>query len=178
MRRAPFAFGLLVLASAAMAQTPTASLGVSVNAYYLDSAKLRSAFGDPAITYGVNLSAVNRPQANKPTFAYNIVTATKGDNKFFLLPATIGYEVQFADRSANVLPYARVEGGYAYYDVAIHHDDFDKSFKAGGFAGAVEAGLVFNKAIAVKARYNLFQERFGVNLSGLEVGLVYTFGKL
>lgn len=174
MRRASIALGLLALASAAMAQD-SARLGVSVNAYYISDSKLRDVFGNPAITYGLNLSAINRPQANRLTYAYNPIAAQKGDSKFFMLPVTIGYELQFAERRASTLPYVRAEAGYSYYDIAIHDNGWNQSFKAGGFVGAVEAGVVFNRSIALKARYNLFQERFGVNMSGAELGLVYNF---
>ena len=174
MRRASLALGLLAFASAAMAQD-SAKLGVSVNAYYITESKLRDVFGNPAVTYGLNLSAINRPQANKLSYAYNPIAARKGNSNFFLLPVTVGYELQFADRQASTLPYVRAEAGYAYYDVAIHDNGWNQSFKAGGFVGAVEAGMVFNKSIALKARYNLFQERFGVNLSGIELGVVYNF---
>lgn len=175
MRRASLALGLLALASAGMAQSQSASAGVSVNAYYITQSKLKDVFGNPAITYGLNLSGLTRPQANKPTFAYNPITASKDSSRFFLLPVTIGYETQFADRGANVVPYIREEVGYAYYDVAIHNNGIDESFKAGGYVAAVEAGLVLNKSIGLKARYNLFQDRFGINLSGLELGVVYNF---
>lgn len=175
MRRASLALGLLAIASAAMGQAQSAQVGASVNAYFLTQKKMRDVFGDPALTYGLNLSSLTRPQANKPTFAYNPIAASKGDSRFFLLPVTIGYELQFADRGSNMVPYLRGEGGYAYYDVAIHDNGIDQSFKAGGFVAAVEAGIVMNKSIGLKARYNLFQDRFGVNLSGLELGLVYNF---
>ena len=177
MRRLSLALGLIVLASAASAQSQKARIGASVNAYFFSDSHVREAFGDPALTYGVNLASLNRPQENKPTFAYNIISAAKGDSALFLLPFTIGYEKQFADRkTANFLPYARIEGGVAYYDVAIHNDNWDRSFKTFGGVAAAEIGVVLNKAVAIKARYNLFQDRSGVKLSGAEVGLTYSFG--
>ncbi len=177
MRRLPLILGLAALAAAASAQDQKARLGVSVNAYYFNEGRVRDALGEPAITFGVNLAALNRPQENKPSFAYNIITASKGDSTLFLLPFTVGYEKQFANRrEAKVLPYARVEAGIAYYDVALHRGGFDKSFKAGGYTAAAEVGLVLNKNLAIKGRYNLFQERSGIDLSGVEVGLTYNFG--
>jgi hypothetical protein len=175
MRRASIALGMIALASVAMGQSQSTQAGVSANAYFLTQKKMRDVFGDPALTYGLNLSGLTRPQANRPTLAYNPIAASKGDSRFFLLPLTIGYEIQLTDRNSNMVPYGRIEGGYAYYDVAIHDSGIDQSFKAGGFVAAVEAGLVMNKSIGLKARYNLFQDRFGVNLSGLELGLVYNF---
>lgn len=177
MRRVSLALGLLALAAVATAQSKTARLGASVNAYFFSNSRVSDAFGEPALTYGVNLASLNRPQENKPSFAYNIISANRNDSKLFLLPFTVGYEKQFADRNAaKLLPYARIEAGVAYYDVAIHNGGYDKSFKTGGAVGAAEIGLVFNKSVAVKARYNVFQERSGVNLSGAEFGLTYSFG--
>ncbi|GEM_PF-6084367 len=177
MRRVSLALGLLALAPLALAQNQQARLGVSVNAYFFSDKNVRDALGDPAITYGVNLSALNRPQANRLSFAYNIISASKDDSTLFLLPFTVGYERQFADRrTARLLPYARVEAGGAYYDVALHNGDYDKSFKTFGVVGAAEIGMVFNRNFALRGRYNLFQERSGVKLSGFEVGVTYNFG--
>ena len=180
MRRASLAFGLLTLAMAAHGQQQQpARFGASVSAYYISDSRLRDAFGNPALTYGVNASALSRPRANKPTFAYNVLTATKGDSKFFLVPFTIGYEKQLGDRlTAKTLPYARVEAGYAYYDVAIHDGSYNQSFKTGGFTAGAEAGIIFNRSLGLKARYNLFQDRFGVDLSGVQVGVTYNFFSL
>lgn len=177
MRRASLAFALLALAPAALAQAnQTARLGLSVNAYYFTEGRVRDALGEPALTYGLSAASLNRPRENKLSFAYNIVSAAKDDSRLFLLPVTVGYEKQFAPRRSSTLPYARVEAGFAYYDVALHDGDYDKSFKTGGAVGAAEVGVIFNGSLGLKGRYNLFQERFGVDLSGFEVGLTYTFG--
>ncbi len=178
MRRASLALALLAAAPFAAAQASNVQLGASVNAYFFADGKLRSAFGNPAITYGANLTALNRPSANKLTFAYDIITADRGDSRLFVLPLTIGYERQFADSDASLLPYFRLEGGVAYYDVALHDGGNDLSYKSYGGVGGAEIGVVFNKALALKAKYYIFQGREGINFSGFEVGLVYNFGRL
>lgn len=179
MRRAPLALALLAAAPFAAAQASNVQIGANVNAYFFADGKLRNAFGNPALTYGANLTALNRPSANKLTFAYDIITADRGDSRLFVLPFTVGYEKQFADaKTANVLPYFRVEGGVSYYDVALHDGGNDIAYKSYGGVGGAEVGLVFSKTLAVKAKYYIFQGREGVNFSGFQVGLTYNFGRL
>ena len=178
MRRVPLALALLAAAPFAAAQASNVRLGASVNGYFFADSKLRDAFGNPALTYGVNLSTINRPSANRLTFAYDIITADRGDSRIFVLPFTVGYEKQFADRNASLLPYFRVDAGVSYYDIALHDGGQDTSFKSWGGVGGAEVGVVFNKTVALKAKYYLFQSREGISFSGFEVGLVYNFGRL
>ena len=175
MRRAFLVLAPLALASVACAQQKTARLGASVNAYFFSDEKVRSALGDPALTYGANLSSISRPRANKLSFAYDIISASRDGSTLFVLPLTAGYEKQFGDRAQKLVPYARLEGGVAYYDVAIHNGDYDKSFKSYGAVGAAEVGVVLNRTLSLKAKYYLFQNR-GVGLSGAQLGVVYNFG--
>lgn len=177
MRRASLALALLATAPFAAAQASNIQLGASVNAYFFGDSKLRNAFGNPSLTYGANLTTLNRPSANKLTFAYDLIVADRNDNRLFVLPLTVGYEKQFTSTDSSFLPYVRIDAGAAYYDVALHHDE-DISFKSWGAVGGIEAGIVFNKTVGLKARYYLFQGREGINFSGVEIGLVYNFGKL
>ena len=178
MRRAPLALALLAAAPFAAAQASNVQLGASVNAYFFSDSKLRNAFGNPSLTYGANLTAINRPSANKLTFAYDIIVADRDGSRLFVLPLTVGYEKQFAERDASVLPYFRLEGGVAYYDIALHNGGNDISFKSYGAVGGAEVGLVFSKTVALKAKYYLFQSREGLTNSGFELGLVYNFSRL
>ena len=155
----------------------TSRLGASVNGYFFADHRLRDAFGNPALTYGADLSEVAAPKGDKLAFAYDVVSANRNDSRLFIVPLTVGYVKLLADRSADLIPYFRIAGGGAYYDVAVHDGGFDRSFKTFGGVGLAEAGVVFGKRIALKAKYFLFQNR-GVPLSGLEVGLTYSFGKV
>lgn len=175
MRRAILALGLLSAAAVAAAQANQIRVGATVNAYFFSSKRLSDAFGDPTLTYGVNLSSLVRPRANKLSFQYDILTARRDDSVLFVVPLTAGYEVQAPNANPNVLPYARIDGGVSYNDVAIHNNGDDKSFKTFGVVASAEVGVVFQKRIGLKAKYFLFQDHDGVNLSGAQVGLVYTF---
>lgn len=183
MRRASLVLGLAALSGFAAAQkVAPISLGVSAGAYFLTDSKMRDVFGNTVLTFGVTTASLHRPEAGKLAVNYNVITGRKDDSLFVMVPVTLGYEYHFGgdtsgyvQKTSNTLPYARIEAGAAYYDVAIHDGGNDQSFKAGGAFGGAEIGVVFNDRIGVNARYNLAQERFGVNLSGFSVGLTYIF---
>ena len=175
MRRAPLALVPLAFASLAGAQQKTARAGASLSTYFFADKRISQALGDPAITYGASLSEIKRPQAGKLAFAYDIISAKRSGSTLFLLPVSVGIEKQFGDSQGKAVPYARIEAGAAYYDVAIHNGGYDRSFKTGGAVGAAEIGFVLNQTFSLKAKYYLFQDRFGVNLSGAQFGVVYNF---
>ena len=177
MRRALPALGLLALAPFAAAQASNVRLGVSVNSYFFTDSRLRDAFGDPALTYGANLSEISGPTGNKFGLAYDFITASRGDSQLFVVPLTLGVTRVFGDVRSSTVPYARIAVGGAYYDVAVHDNGYDKSFKTFGAVATAEAGIVFSRTVGIKAKYFVFQNR-GVPLSGIQVGLVYNFGKL
>ena len=177
MRRLLPVFGLLALVPLAAAQASNVRLGVSVNSYLFADSRLRNAFGNPALTYGANLTEITGPRADKFGFAYDFITASKGDSQLFVVPLTLGLTRVFADKQASTIPYARIAAGGAYYDVAVHDGDYNKSFKTFGAVASAEAGIVFNRVVGLKAKYFVFQNR-GVPLSGIQIGLVYNFGAL
>ena len=177
MRRLLPLLGLLALAPLAAAQASNVRLGVSVNGYFFTDHRLRNAFGNPALAYGANLTEITGPTGSRSGLAYDFITASKGDSQLFVVPLTFGLTRVFADKQATTIPYARLAAGGAYYDVAVHDGDYNRSFKTFGAVATAEAGIVFNRVVGLKAKYFVFQNR-GVPLSGFQIGLVYNFGSL
>ena len=179
MRRVLPALVLLALAPLAAAQASNIRLGVSVSGYFFSDSRLRNAFGNPTLAYGANLTEISSPGSNnKISFAYDFISANRDDSSLFIIPLTLGYVRTFADpKTSATVPYFRLGAGGAYYDVAVHDGGYNKSFKTFGAVGSAEVGVVLSRVVALRAKYFLFQNR-GVPLSGLQLGLVYNFGRL
>ena len=167
------AFGLA--AGVAMGQTNNQiSLGVSAGLYFPTGSEIRDAFGDSIFTIGLTPVASSRPTAGQLTPSVSIIGADKDGSNFLLVPITLGYEMHFGNPYKDqVLPFARIEGGLAYYNYAVNVPGGRSSGSEVGLVGDAELGLQISKSITISAKYYLFQEEGGLNFNGLELGLTF-----
>lgn len=150
-------------------------LGPSVGLFIPTGSEMRNAFDSQLLTYGFGPSSADRPKERRFVSDFNVVSARRNGNKLFLFQVLQTYEIQFGDRERRIVPYARGGAGLAYYDYSITKRNGSRvSTKAGGWSATAEAGIVFNRQIALSARYNLFQRRDGISFDGWSLSATYT----
>jgi len=74
----------------------------------------------------------------------------------------------------GVQTYLRFGAGVAYYDYALTVNGQRNAAKTFGLTGGVELGIVVSSRLNLFGRYNYFQERGGLDFSGITVGVSYS----
>lgn len=157
-------------------------LGATAGWYIPTGGILRDAFGAQIFTIGLTPVATSRPSSGSLTPSFNIIGADKNGSKFLLIPVTLGYEYHFTgddNNTSSTIPYARLEGGAAYYNYDIQTGPgTSASASRFGWVADAELGLMLNKTIHVSAKYYIFQQQSGIDFNGFQLGVTFGFLRL
>lgn len=189
-----FALLALSLAIGASAQTidPTKLKpkkqfwGIELGAYLPTDGAVRDELGDALWRIGV--SPVSSRFSKKVTFGpdINLLWATNSnDSRLFLLPVTLVATIGLG-MNETTETYLAVGAGPAYFDYSlVRVTEAPKDglvatrYKDKGITGNVnaEVGLLFNKRLSVKGRYDYYPELDGFDFSGFSLSVNYAFLK-
>ncbi len=147
-------------------------VGLRLGAYFPTDSDVSERFGDVIPIVGIARAMPPRPGSFTLFPSLEISGARSGSDRFLIIPLTLVAEYQLPVTGV-VVPFARAEGGVAYYDYRMRIDSANvvrgREF---GPAAAVEAGVIATQHLRLSGRYRIFQSYDGFNFSGLELNAV------
>jgi len=164
------------VAAVSLVHAQGVQVGPRVGAFLPQSAVVRDAFGSAIPDFGFGRTRTGVSRGGSLRNDINVINANRNGNRLFLVPANLMLEVPLTmDENADGLqPYVRVGGGVAYMDYALTVNGNRVAAKTFGLTGSAELGVVFAKRWNLFGRYNYFQQRSGIDFSGITVGLSFS----
>ncbi len=163
------------LATSALGQNKTFSIGADGGAYFPSNSVIRNAFGASIFNIGPSFGPSIHVANGKFGVTGSAIHASKNGNTFLVLQGMVDYEKLLGKPIANMAyPYVKVAAGLAYADYSF--DNNGSHFGAKRFipTSQVELGIVINNRFKLAASYNLFSSVDGFNFDGLELKLTYS----
>jgi|APCry1669188879_1035177.scaffolds.fasta_scaffold134656_1 hypothetical protein len=152
--------------------------GPSVSLYYPIGSTLKNAFSSQILSFGFGpVDAVSSSQGRFRT-GVNFITASDHGNKMLLIPLSGIYERDFNPNESSTHPYGRIGAGVTYYDYSFRSGLKKYSNKALGASGFAELGVNISGRLNIYGRYNVFDQKDGVNFNGWSVGISYGILKI
>jgi hypothetical protein len=151
--------------------SPNIGLGVVVGDFLPSSTTISHAFGSNILTYGLSPVAFGRPNTSGLTPNISVIAADQNGSNFLIVPLTMGYEYHFGDSSSSTVPYARIDGGLAYFSFSVNTPGGTVTGNDLGEVADAELGVEFAKSLRLSAKYSIFSEEHGLSFNGLQIGL-------
>lgn len=174
MRKLLILTSLLCASAPAFGQTSqpsTLGIGVTVGDFLPSSKTISDAFGSNILTYGLTPTSFGRPNTSGLTPDISVIAADQNGSNFLIIPVTLGYEFHFGDTSSSTVPYARIEGGAAYFSYSVNTPGGTVTGNDIGTCGDAELGVEFSRSLRLSAKYYIFSEEHGLSFNGLQIGL-------
>lgn len=166
----------LAFAGSAQAQSQEKlNVGGQVGVYMPTSGRIRDAFGDSVLNYGISpFSNGQNKSSGSPNLEF--LSANKNGNRLFIGSLTYGYERKFSTVGTST-PYARVFAGVAYFDYGIDQIGGRESGKRFGWTSGAEVGLLFVDRLRLSAKYNFYNKVDGFDFNGLTLSATLSLFK-
>jgi hypothetical protein len=149
--------------------------GPEVGVYFPSNGKVRDAFGNNFVNYGIGLGSV--PQTRDKgyfTFDLNLFSARRSGSSFLLVPVGVAYRKGLTNRDTGVRPYVGASVNLIVADLRSDKYKVDSGVRATG-GGSVFTGLNFSDRAYLQARYYGIATISGFELSGLNVSTGFRF---
>lgn len=147
--------------------------GPQIGVFYPSGSKLRDALGSQWLSFGAGQVKVDQFTKRKFTWDWNTTSKSNNGSKVFMGSVSYGLVMALGDRFSSTRPYAAIRVGGSYIDYAVNVGLGRESGKTIGYNTNFEVGMIFNRNLAVSARYDLFSEKDGLNFNGWTLSAKY-----
>lgn len=177
MKAAFVVAALAAVSSSAFAQNQKdPNWGVSVGYYIPTSGEIRDQFGDALLRYGISPISNKYSKNWAVTPDVSILSASRDGSRAFVLPLSLNLTKGF-DQGNGTKTFVSFGAGPAYFDYRLYRtvglNVVEYKDKTVGWNANVEFGLLVNRRLSIEARYDVFEEQDGFDLSGWSISANY-----